>query len=59
MKKETTAMIESSDVQLEDAYSEYLECTNCKIRRQLMWIKKGFLTHEARCPNCGCFTLRS
>jgi hypothetical protein len=57
--RETKAMIISENEGIEDAYSEYLECTNCKIKRQLMWIKKGFLTHEASCPNCGCHTLRS
>ena len=45
---------------LEDAYCEYMECSNCG-KKEEVFIRKGILKKDMPdlvCHNCGCKTLK-
>jgi rubrerythrin len=42
---------------MSDHYSFYGKCSNCPLNIVLLWVRKGYLIDEAKCPNCGCKTL--
>lgn len=61
--KETTAIkskdtyTETGGMDLSDHYSFYAVCSNCSLHSELLFVRKGVLIDEAKCPDCGCNTL--